>query len=310
MSTAERILTGARWSSAVICARKPVYEHQAAPQEPLPDFVLRRFKRGNAWGRIIRDDIVGAFRAQNRRPVAEVEVPWPAADPVGVGHADIYIPHERHIIEVFSTAGTGFPAHKGLQAAGYAVNHPRAEEASVLVVDRETGDERIYPLELDVLEPQVHALEAQVVEGIRGGDMPPRAAAAPFAFPCSECQFAAHCWRDWEPEPIDQVPEAADDALALADVEDSLATAKGIVDGLEVMRSDLRAKLAPLIPAGETVECGSVSLRRSVVKGRTSFAIRQFLDAGHKLPRVVAPFISQGAASERWTVTRIGKADD
>lgn len=285
-----------------MCPRKAVYEAQDAPRGELPEHLARIFRRGHAFGKIVRDDITGALRAQGQRPVAEAEVPWPVRAPIGTGHADLYIPRARRVIEVFSTDGTSFPAHKGLQGAGYAVNHPRADEAVVLVVDRATGDERVYPLNLDVLEPKVRAIEAAVVEGIAGGDMPPRAARAPGAWPCSDCVFRRHCWDGVELPPLEEIPEAVDDARALADLEDAYAEAKAVLDQAELDRNAARAKLAPLVDG--TVKAGDILLRRTRVSGRTTFAVGAFQAAGHQLPEEADAFISVSGGHDRWTVKR------
>jgi hypothetical protein len=304
MSNAARVLTGVRWSSAVLCPRMAVFQGLKAPHGVHDEVTLRRFKRGNAWGRIVREEIVGNLRRRGYRPVSEMEILWPAKAPIGIGHADVYVPAHRRIVEVFSTDGTGYPPQKGIQAAGYALNHPRATEAVVLVVDRVTGDDRTYDVDLDALEPQVRDIERQVVDALHGGELPERVTYAPWAWPCSECVFTEHCWADWEPVPLAQIPGAVDDAARLADAEDAVSAARRDVKALEQARAAIRDRLRPLTPAGETVAAGEISLRRTEVAGRVTFALGDYQAAGHRLPRRARAFISEGAGSERWTVKR------
>jgi hypothetical protein len=301
---AARQLTGVRWSAAVLCPRMAAYQGLKAPHGVHDQVTLRRFKRGNAWGQIIRDELATSLRERGERPVSEAEILWPAKAPVGIGHADLYRPRTRQMVEIFSTDGTGYPARKGIQVAGYAVNHRKADNASVLVVDRVTGDEASYDVDLDALEPQVRAIETAVVDALSGGELPERVTYAPWAWPCSECVFAEHCWADWEPVPLAQIPGAVDDAARLADAEDAVSAARRDVKALEQARAAIRDRLRPLTPAGETVAAGEISLRRTEVAGRTTFALGDYQAAGHRLPRRARAFISEGAGSERWTVKR------
>lgn len=305
MSRDQRVLTGARWSSAVVCPRKAVYEHTDAPRGEFDDTTLRRFRRGHAWGKIVADDVVAALRADGQRPRTEEEVPWPAAAPIGIGHADIYLPRARRIVEVFSTDGTSYPAHKGLQAAGYCTNHPNAEDAVVLVVDRATGDERVYPIDVAELEPRVREIEEAVTNAIASGDPPPRAADHPHAFPCSECVFRDHCWDGWDAPPLVVVDGADNDATELADIEDSIAATKQTLKDLEADRAAVRERLAPYLTPGVPAACGGVILRRTITAGRRSFAVGAYEAAGHRLDETAAAFVTDAAPSERWSVKRM-----
>lgn len=306
MKTADtRILTGARWSSAVLCARRAVYEHADAPRDPISPRLQMIFRRGHTWGVVIREDMRRELAAQGRRLRAELEIPWPRQDPIGVGHADIYLPDERHMIEVLSTAGDlALPAHKALQVAGYVKNHRRAENATVLVIDRATGDERAYPIDAAGLAGRVTDIEHAVIAGIRHNEMPARAAEHPGAHPCAGCVFNSHCWAGWAPEPPEAVPHVATDAELLADAEDLLADRRAALAAVQGVRDEIRDRLRPYIAAGRSVTAGAIDVKRTVY-ARRSFSLSDYTNAGHTLGADAEAFTRESEI-ERWSIRRLG----
>lgn len=302
-------LEGARWSTAVRCPRAAVYEAQDAPRREWTVEEQRFFRRGAAWGKLIADDVCAELRDQGRRPRREVEVPWPAADPVGVGHADIYIPHQREIVECFSTADGGVQAQKTLQAAGYCLNHPRAESASLISVDTHTGEDHVYPINVEALRPRVEEIQAAVVSGIRGGELPARTCQTPIDG--ARCPFRDHCFADWEWPPIDELlggrdllRQLADESDLLGEIRDQERSQKAVVE----QTRDRVARLAlpdPETPGRVEVAADGVSVTISTSIGE-SFSLADARKAGHDLgsPASILSAFTRPKLTRRWTVRR------
>lgn len=309
-------LTGPRWSSAVMCPRKAVYEAQDAPRRDWTEQELRRFRRGQVWEEAVVRDVVDEFRAQGRRPRRQETVAWPAAHPVGTGHIDCFIPSENAVIEVVSNAGGQLPEYKALQAAGYALNHPRADKAFVLSVDTHTGDDPTYPIDLSSLEPRIRAIEDQVVTGVQSGTPPERVCRTPADGPAQFCPFVDHCFADWEWPPLEELLTDAAELDALADAEDLVGDRRAQLKKAEAARDELRDRLRPVLrleeyedpKTGETKQAaegmaGGVSVRRSVFS-KTTFSLADAHKCGVNLPKRFDPFVKK-SDQERWTVKRL-----
>ena len=310
------VLTGPRWSSAVMCPRKAVYEAQNAPRRDPTPTELRRFRRGQVWEEAVVQDVVAELKEQGRRPRRQETVQWPIADPVGTGHMDCYIPSEKTVLEVVSNAGGTLPAYKALQVAGYALNHPNAEKAYVLSVDTHTGDDPAYPIDLDALEPRIRDIEEQVVSGIRSGEPPCRVCRTPADGPAQMCAFVEHCFQGWEWPPLAELLTKASEMEALADAEDLVSERRKALARASEARDALRETLRPLIPVEETVdqktgrpkkvaegEAAGVRIRRSIFS-KTTLSLADAQKCGVSVPDVLEPFVKTHE-EERWTVKRL-----
>jgi hypothetical protein len=296
-------LTGPRWSSAVMCPRKAYYEAVDAPRREWTPVELQRFRRGRVWEEAVVADVVDGFRRQGRRPRRQEEVAWPISDPIGTGHMDCYIPSERTVVEVVSNAGGQLPAYKCLQVAGYALNHPNAEQAFVLSVDTHSGDDPTYPIDLAALEPKVRAIEDAVVTGVRAGSPPDRVCRTPVDGPAQMCPFVDHCFDGWQWPSFEELLADAKELEQLADAEDNVGSLRADLKTAEQARNELRDRLRPLIPPNEEGMAGNIRVKRTVSE-RTSFSLSDARKAGHDLPRKLQPFIGT-SEQERWTVKRI-----
>lgn len=305
-----RDLTGARWSSAVICPRWCVYGAQGAPTRERTEEEMLMLTRGQAWGKIVVDGVITGFAEQGRRPRREETISWPRQNPVGTGHADCYIPHEREVVEVVSNAGGTLPPHKAVQVAGYALNHPHAVSAVVDSVDTHTGVEHLYPIVLDELEPHVRRIEEQVVAGL-AGELPERVCKTPWDGPAQWCPHVGHCFEGWEPTPLDELLVTIDEVdllKRLADAEDAASAAAKEEKRLKAERNEIRAEVAKLIEPNVAYEAGDlVQLKRTVYPVQ-NFALGAAEASGEKLPRRLEPFVSVSQA-ERWTVKRRPEED-
>lgn len=303
--TTDLMLTGPRWSSAVVCPRMAAYQGLGVEGDPYPEDVLRRFGRGRRIGRAMAEEVAATLGAQGRQAILEREVPWPAADPVGTGHADIDIPDESTVIEVVSTEGCALPPHKARQVAGYAINLGR-EQARVLSVDPKTGDDKAYPVNVEAFRPVVERIEGQVAAAIHGGPLPDRfEGASPGGYPCMDCPFRRGCFHDWTPPPIGRLPEAGEDFQALLDIEREASKSKKLTAALERDREEIRARLAGRMEDGMDYIEDGVRVRRTTVAGRRSLSLTAMEAAGFELTPQQQEFLSVGGGYDRWTVRAV-----
>lgn len=300
----EIVFTGARWSSAVVCPRRAVYDHFGAPQTEPSDQVKRWRRRGKAVEQAIRGEIISDLRAQNRRPRREEVVPWPASDPLGEGHLDCYVPHTREAIEIKSRAGASLDASAALQVAGYCLNHPNAETAQVVSVDPSSFDEVWYPINVEALIPHIRELEQTVVAACGGGDLPDRVCRHPGEAEGRFCPYAPTCFEGWE-RPTPDVLLLDAEAVRLADATDETSRLEREAKAAKERRDALRAELRPHLAAGAELETPSIAkLKRTEIAGRQTLSLTDMASAGYSLPAELEPFKSVGKPSERWTVTR------
>jgi hypothetical protein len=297
-------LVGARWSSAVVCTRKAVYDHRDAPKSPPTEQMKRWWRRGRAVEAAIRGEVFADLRAQNRRPRAEEVIPWPAADPIGEGHLDAYVPSEMHAIEIKSNGEAALTRRAALQVAGYCLNHKHAEHATVVSVDSNTFDERWYPIDVGGLEAEVREIEAEVVTGVRTGTLPERTCRHPADGPAMFCPYVAHCFEGWTRPEVD-VSFLAEEAVALADLTDDVGRAKAVLAVADEAMKQHRETLRPYIEPGVELETPSIAkLKIMPIAARESLSLSDLAKAGVSLPRKLRPFVKVGQPSERWTVKR------
>ncbi|MGH3444845.1 MAG: hypothetical protein ACRDPB_05685, partial [Nocardioidaceae bacterium] len=240
---------------------------------------------------------------QGRRPRREETIAWPVEKPIGVGHADLFVPSEHLIVEVVSNAGGSLPEEKVTQAALYTLNHRNADHAVVLSVDTHTGDEHIYPIDLSGVEPRVRAIEEQVVHGCATGELPDRVCRTPFDGPAQFCPFVETCFEGWEFPPLEELLADSAELEQLADTEDLVSDARKAMKDAEEKRDVLRDRLRPLVPANVEAVAGQIQVKRSEFS-KTSFSLADARKAGHTVPAELAPFVKT-SSQERWTVRRV-----
>lgn len=312
MTTVERTLTGPRASSLAMCERRPYYEAIGAAREDVHPRQERIFRRGRRIGIMLAQEIAETYAEQDIRVEVEREVPWPTLDPIGVGHADLFIPDDAHTIEIVSTAGADLPRHKALQAAFYSIHDPASQYATVLSIDPSTNEEKAYPVEVEGMRDELDERVERVVHALKGGMIPRRAlrndgdqVETPHEWPCFDCPFRRTCWAEWEPAPAGVLPDHLHPLVAeLAGIEDRLAKVKALPD-LEARRDEIRGLLrGHLREKADYRIPGFKKIRVSPVAGRRTFALKRFEDAGHTLPALAEEFVSTGQGHDRWTLTR------
>ena len=312
MTTTDRILQGARASSLVMCERKAAYEGLGAERDETDPRMERIFRRGRRIGQVIAEEIAENMAAEGRAVEVEREITWAA----GTGHADIFVPDDRHTIEVVSTPGAALPSYKPRQVAFYSHHDPDSDFATVLSIDPSTNEERAYPIDVETFVPWIEETVERVVRAIRTGDVGVAKRALdedgeqvehPEGFACFNCPFKGPCWAGWEPAPVGMLPDDLhDDVRQLADLEDKLARYKpGALPAFEEQRDVLRGRLRGRMRAGSNYRApGFTKVRVTEVAGRRSFGLKAFEDAGHVLPEIAEAFVTTGRGHDRWYITR------
>lgn len=304
-SSQDLVLTGPRLSSAVRCPRMAVYQGLEVEGRAHTQEELRRFQRGHALADVAKVQIAEDLAAQGRDVELEVEIPWGDGY---VGHADVRIPDEGSIVEITTTKDADLPEHKPLQAAAYAIE-TGSPAAAVLSIDPSTGEERVYPINIDAFRDRWDDIKGQVVAGVRDGVLPDRVCRHPMDGPAVFCPFAGrdgHCFQDWAPT-VEHV-DAAGAFQALADIEDEIAqaAAKDTLEELKVRRDDIRAEVLAYVEAGAGEHiAGGVSVKVTDVAEGEGFSLAQMRKAGFDLPTELEAFVTTRKASTRWTVKRV-----
>lgn len=295
-------LTGARWSSAVVCTRRAVYEHHGAPVTPVAPEVEGWRWRGQVIGDAVQHAVVAQWRALGRRPVAELEIPWPPARPFARAHADIWVPHERRMVEVKSAAGCVLNDSAVLQVVGQVVFHPRAQYGTVLVIDPSSGEERQYPVNVDARADEVWARVEEVRAGVEDGVLPDRVCRHPGDGPALMCDRVEHCFDGWVRPDINRLPGFGDLVRALADAEAACRREKKPPLEWVQKRDEIRARLRGVMEPGVEYVVNGWRLKRTEVAGSRAFRFTAMEKAGFALPLELEPFLTEGKGHERWIV--------
>jgi hypothetical protein len=297
-------LTGPRWSSAVICPRRAVYDAQEAPRDPMPERIEGARWRGQVIGKAVAAEIVARWRAQGRRPRVEVEVPWPSNDPVGIGHMDVWLPSEKRVVEIKTQAACELTAPAALQAAGYALNYKAARHAAVVVVDPVSGLDREYPIHVAGLARKVAEIEQQVVAGVREGELPERVCRTPADGPALICPYVTWCFADFQVEHV-PAPEMGAAFQRLAEIERMMKFSKHETETLASEREQLRAELRPHLELGVDHVAGGYRVRVIEIPEIERFSLTDYRKAGYEADERMASFVKTQKASERWYLAEI-----
>lgn len=304
MTDDTRDLTGARWSSAVRCARRAVYEHQRAPRGEYPRRLKDYFLRGQVWDAHMGAMIADEYAADGVSVEVQVTVPWPHEDPFGTGHADVLV-NRTTIKEVTTHADNKVQRIKCLQGAGYALEHPTAIAADLITIDPNTGRWTEVPIDVEALKPEVDAIQGAVYAGIHFGVLPERVGADPDDAACYGCPFKAHCWHDWQTPPDEVISGRAQAAL------DRYLQAKARVDAMsEVVKlregeaREAKADLMALVPLGRKVMVGDRPVNRVRVSGHRSLSLADAEAAGHSLPDNLKPFLRESEDYEQVYISK------
>lgn len=311
--------TGPRWSSAVLCTRRAVYDaqHTADPEAAPKREPTRKekgwFFRGNAYADLAADQIADQERARGLEVIREHDVPWPAEDPIGTGHVDVWIPKPRKVVEVHTNVGADLEPHKALQAAGYAKNLD-AREAVVLAIDptkNQLEDDdayRVFPINIDALAAEVERREDEVYTGVVYDQLPERTCKSPDDSLAFGCAFKKHCFADWQYDetPIEEAPNLVELAKKLHKQDQLIKSHEAAIALRKKERDELREQLQARLEPGREVafQAPGVDLwvKRIHVKGRETISLAELRAAGILSDEELEAFVKVGEPSERWYV--------
>lgn len=238
---------------------------------------------------------------------AQREVTWP----LGTGHIDIYVRSEKLIVEVVSTVG-GSIEHKIRQARLYLMHDPEALNAAVYIVNPSSlsGEEflPVYTSDQDIIDLQDRI--ASVQTAVDGGPLPDCVHNSPSGCAHSGCPFYKTAWEGWEPpDPVDLSDSPAVVRLA-ADyyhADKAYREAKALEEERKATRDALKDDLVELLPVGQDVTAGPLSVRRIHVTGRETLSWSKARQAG--LPpgveEILQPFVSISDGYSRLQIKRV-----
>ncbi len=297
-----------RWSSVRSCPRKAVYEWEGAPARERTGQEEGYLWRGKSIGRdytaflatqmgvkVWVDSghdywVPPELRAIDRETaglVCEVKIEWP----VGVGHADIWIPETRTIVEILSSANASEEMRRSklLQAVGYTEHHSGAENCALVVIDpSDFTQERIVLVKHSRLYQELLAgMEeriGQLAKWADEGTVPARVCGKPSEARGHFCMHAAHCFEGWTEPPLEEI--TADETLVDAVVEfDVVKRARAELSRedrtLERKQKEVQALIeAAELPAGVKVQVGPFAVTRTFVQRKPTFQAEKAEAAG------------------------------
>jgi len=327
-----------RWSSARDCVRKSIYEAEGAPaRERTPA------EEGTLWrGKSIGRDYTIFLATQQQTTifvesgphhwvppelraktiedagiVAEQRIRWR----YGVGHADIYLPDTRTIVEVLSSAHVSDEMRhaKLLQAVGYCEHHPQAENCALIVVSpTDFTSERVVLVSTSRQYRDLRDEVRERIEQVRAWDedglLPERVCSKPSEARGHFCVFAAHCFEGWQaPEPE---AFAADETLVEAvrefdECKRAISARKPELDDLEKRKNAAQNIIeAAELPAKRTVRVGPFDVTRTAVQRKPTFDAEAAEMAGRFAPEAVLEFFKPGASYSTFKAERVPGVED
>jgi hypothetical protein len=300
------------------CPRMASYALRGTePHEP-SDRTRRLFARGRQLGEWMGQRFQHKYGADN--VILEKPVLWPANGdlPLGELHTDIYVKPERMAVEVKSSAQPESLIDSALmQLAGEVHFDPDADKGLLAIVDPNDLDELLMPFTLtDKWRDKVEDVAAQVAAAGTTGELPDRVCAKPSDGHSRFCPFIDVCFEGWQPPPPATL-ETNDLRLLVYAVAGRKQTRDALQDRADeadaAYRRDLE-RLAEHVEPGVDYQVGSISVRRSVVKGRTTYRIPAALKCGVVTEEQLAPFTKIGEPHDRWSIegnlTGIEQPDD
>lgn len=318
-------MTGVRWSSARVCARKAVYEAQDAPAREETDRERRWLYRGKSIGRdyaifvaTANNVLIHAASGQdywippNLKAESAGEAGVLAEKPVrwelGVGHADMFIVETGTTVEVLSSAhGDSQVESKLLQLALYVDRDPDAKNGVLVVLNPSDFSEDRLIVNPDSgrfkeLVAEANERVAQVQAGL-AGDLPGRVCRRYTDSYGRFCRHADHCFDGYETPALPMVddPVTQDLAVRLYELRKQEREATGTAKVVESERREVEQRLGDLLDPGEHL-VGPIKVTRTVVQPRPSFDVRAAELAGYPVPD---DFVKLVGGHERWRVDRV-----
>lgn len=298
-----------RLSSVRTCPRKAVYEVTDAPAREMYD----KEKRILWSGRRIGTDYLDMLEAGNGVTIErELKIPWP----LGVGHADGWMPEARTLLEVLSSAhaSNDMVASKLLQLVSYMRYWPAAHVGALLIVDpRDYSEERVIVRrgtpQWDTLAEQAADRVDQVLRWKERGILPDRVCAKPADARSHFCRHAEHCFEGWE-QPVPD-PIGGEETQQLVIRLDHVKAKKRELDAtkkvLETEQKEIQAALEAEVPPGEWM-IGGYKVKRSP-RVRSSFKL-PLAEKDSRFPGELLAEFTTTSRYDVWTTERTQAAAD
>jgi hypothetical protein len=258
-----------------------------------------------------------AKSAETAGVIAEQPIKWA----YGIGHADIYLPETKTIVEVLSSAHASDEMRRSKMVQGvlYTEHHPQAENCAVVVVSpTDFTTERIVLMpqsrQYRELVEEMRERIAQIKAWDETGNLPPRVCGKAADARSHFCLHAGHCFEGWEPPPVEAF--AADEGLVAAaeafdEAKRGLAAIAGTVKELEQRKKDAQAILdAAGLPVKRPVRVGSFVVTRTAVQRKPTFDWERAEMAGRFSPDVFAEFFKAGASYSMFATERVAADED
>lgn len=292
------------------CIRMAALRGQGAEQQEYDAQTRRYFARGHLYTDYVCRQLEAKYGRENVQ--REVEIPWP----LGVGHADAYLPNEKLLVEIKSTVApsTSSPMFEMAvnQLRFYLHFHPEAERGALYLVNpSDLSGEDVFEVGLtDEDREAIDLAVAQVEHALDTDNLPERVCSRPSQGRGRLCPFVEACFAGWEaPEPGEVVdPDAADAASRLAAIKTAERPLKEQLAALEEGKKQAQADLAEYVEPGEAV-VGPWIVKRTHVTRSPSFNVKAFAAAGHSL-EPLAEFFKPGAEYDTWKVERAQTAGE
>lgn len=313
-----------RWSSAVNCPRKAVYEAQGAPRrEPWQKELNINF-RGHSVERDVID-LIAQANCETCRSVVDQglrslnhpgcylerqpKIKWPG----GYLHPDAVILEPRTPIEILSSVNLKpeLVDRKKRQLAGQIFyDHEAGDMGLLIIANPATMDMEQIPFHLDhEWITRVLAVTDEALTALETGTLPERVCEKPADAIGHFCPFEEHCFEGWEPEPLPEINTSQAAALVgqWYSIRKTERTYESHIKQLRRGRSDVEAELAAMPEFAQPGEylVGGVKLRREDRRGTRTFNF----DRAERDPRIPQELLDEftkiGRPSTRWEVSAV-----
>ncbi|BDG61893.1 PD-(D/E)XK nuclease family protein [Caldinitratiruptor microaerophilus] len=303
-----------RLSEAGGCPRKQTLRILGYPAEEVTDRQLGIFEAGDYWEDYLFHTWSELYPRRVRRQV-------PVRTPYGVGHIDLWVAPERHIVECKTTQAKSrdyLPMDQHLAQVQMYLHfwgRHRSATAEVAYVIKETAEVVSFPVQYnrywaEELEEGLRRIAQHVTEG-RPAPVPE--GYSPDSFPCGwgdgRCPYWSHCWGDDDIRVAPPTPEELAPVLEplFAQYAAAKARLKAAEDQAEAIKSEvksLEARMDELFQrAGVNVlRAGAWEVQRTPVAGRPKLDLDAAIKAGVIDPQAVAPYMGTTASYTRWTI--------
>lgn len=296
--------TAIRASEMARCVRMAALRGRGAEQQEYDEQTRRFFARGHLYTDYVCRQLEAKHGKEN--VLREVEIEWP----LGIGHADAYLPHEKLLVEIKSTVSpsTSSPMFDMAvaQLRFYLRFHPEATSGALYLVNpSDLSGEDVFVVNLS--DEDVYAIDGAVADvqiALASDTLPERICSKPGQGRGRLCPFVEACFEGWvAPEPEEVVdPEAVDAASRLAAIKTAERPLKEQLAALEEGKKEAQADLAELVEVGESL-VGPWLVKRTHISRSPSFSLKAAQAAGFPTD-ALGEYMKPGAEYDTFVVKR------